>query len=420
MLGVRLSVVRRKSFKKRNSLLTRALSISWALLVVCGFAEAQMPGFEVHGQATSVTQYHGRFYSPYLGENSLEPAPETKTSLTMTLFVTLRHKGTELGFAPEVAGGEGFSGVTGIAGFPNGEIPRVAKPTPTPYLGRVYLKQRVSIFTWTFGKVAASDFFDNNAYSHDPRMQFLNWSIMYNGAWDYPADVRGYTVGAVQEVEFLRTVLRVGSFLEPKEANGPHLDLRVSSNHGEAFEVEHVYAKGGIARVLAFVNHADMGTYRTAGQDITLNRRMGNLKYGFGLNLEQRINEHLGVFSRLGWNDGKTESWAFTEIDRSVSAGATLRGSRWKRARDGAGIAMAVNAISGDHRAYLARGGNGFLIGDGKLTNPGRETILEAFYAWQPIRWLTITPDYQVIANPAYNRDRGPVHTLALRVHVAR
>src|SRR5262249_26234908 len=162
--------------------------------------------------------------SPYEGDNSLDPTRETETSLTATLFFTFRYKNTQLDFDPELAGGKGFSGVTGIAGFTNGEIPRVAKPTPTPYIARLYITQTLSRFTWTIGKFSAADKLDSNAYSHDPRGQFQNWSIMYNGAWDYPADVRGYTVGGLQEVKLGHHVVRVGSFLMPVVANGSKLD----------------------------------------------------------------------------------------------------------------------------------------------------------------------------------------------------
>jgi high affinity Mn2+ porin len=374
--------------------------------------------FDIHGQLTSITDTHGPFHSPYEGLNSLRPVRETDTSLTMTLFTTFKYRGTELGFNGEVAGGTGFSGVVGIAGFPNGEIPRVGKPEPTPYVARLYLKQNVSRFTWTFGKVAATDFFDNNAYSHDPRTQFENWSIMYNGAWDYPADIRGYTVGAVQEVELGSSVLRVGSFLEPVVANGPKLDGHFTASRGDTFEWQYGYMDGGTVRFLGFVNHANMGKYREAVDDIVATRKPGRIKYGFGVNVEQRITPTLGVFTRLGWNDGKTESWAFTEIDRTASGGVSVRGSGWHRPDDVLGAAVAVNGISGDHRAYLARGGYGFVIGDGKLPHPGPETIFEMYYAWRVQKILTLSPGYQFVANPAYNRDRGPVHIVSLRVHV--
>lgn len=381
---------------------------------------AQEKPFDFHIQATTITQTHGAFDAPYSGANSLPPIRETDTSLTATLFFTFRYRNTEIGLHPELAGGNGFGGVVGIAGFPNGEIPRVGKPTPTPYIGRLYLKQKISRFTWTFGKIAASDFFDGNAFSHDPRAQFMNWAIMYNGAWDYPADTRGYTVGAVQEVNLGRAAFRVGSFLEPAEANIMRLDRHIATNHAEAFEWQQRYSKDGTVRALAFLNHANMGVYRNADRDISVARKAGTLKYGFGLNLEQRLTENVGLFSRFGWDDGKTESWTFTEIDRTASGGISVRGSRWKRANDTFGMAVAVNALSGDHRAYLSRGGYGFIIGDGRLEHPGRETIFEAYYALQVDKLLTISPDYQFIANPAYSRDRGPVNVFSVRVHFER
>lgn len=390
-----------------------------ALVMMSLFGQGAQGGWiDIHGQATTITQTHGPFVAPYSGDNSLRPITEMDTSLTTTLSIKFGHRNTELGFDGEVAGGNGFSGVAGIAAFPNGEIPRVGKPTPTPYIARLYLKQRVSRFTWILGKVAAVDFFDNNTYSHDPRTQFINWSIMYNGAWDYPADTRGYTVGAVQELALGRSILRLGSFLEPVWANGPKLDGHFAANRGDVWEWQYQYTEGGIVRVMGFVNHANMGTYRQAEQDITATRKPGTLKYGLGLNVEQKISGDAGVFGRLGWNDGKTESWAFTEIDRTASGGLSLRGSRWRRPNDVFGAAVAVNGISGDHRAYLARGGYGFIIGDGALPHPGRETVFESYYAWRVQKRLTISPDYQFIANPAYNRDRGPVNVFSLRLHV--
>jgi high affinity Mn2+ porin len=388
------------------------------LPVVC--LSAQEKPFDFHFQATTITQTHGPFDAPYSGANSLPPVRETDTSLTTTVFLTLHYKRATLEIDPELAGGTGFAGVVGIAGFPNGEITRVGKPTPTPYLARLYLKQSISRFTWTLGKLAASDFFDNNSFSHDPRTQFENWALMYNGAWDYPADTRGYTIGAIQEVSIGKSVLRAGAFLEPEQANQMHLDRHLAANHSEAFEWQMRYSGGGTIRALAFLNHANIGTYRDAGQDIVATRRSGTLKYGFGINLEQRLTPSIGVFSRWGWNDGKTESWAFAEIDRTVSAGLSMQGSRWRRSADRLGFGVALNGISGDHRAYLARGGYGFLIGDGKLLHFGRENGFEVFYACRVQSAVTITPGIQIIRNPAYNRDRGPVVVATVRFHVER
>jgi high affinity Mn2+ porin len=399
-------------------MILRILLLAVSTVCLFGQTDPAPSWWDLRGQTTTITDTHGAFSSPYAGQNSLRPVRETDTSLTITLFATFRYKNTEFGFNGEAAGGKGLSGVAGIAGFPNGEIPRVAKPTPTPYIARLYVKQKLSRFTWTAGKVAASDFFDNNAYSHDPRAQFENWSIMYNGAWDYPADVRGYTVGAVQEVTLGPSILRIGSFLEPVAANGPKLNGHFAANRGDTFEWQLNYREGGALRVMTFLHHANMGVYREASQDIVATRASGRLKYGFGLNVEQKIIADVGVFGRLGWNDGKTESWAFTEIDRTASGGVSVHGARWRRPEDVFGAATAFNGISGDHRAYLARGGYGFIIGDGRLPHPGPETVFETYYAWRVRKFLTLSPDYQFILHPAYNRDRGPVHIFSLRAHL--
>lgn len=380
--------------------------------------DASPAPWDIRGQATTIMDTHGAFPSPYTGLLSLRPIRETDTSLTSTIFVTYRRRNTEIGFNGELAGGTGFSGVAGIAGFPNGEIPRVAQPTPTPYIARLYVKQKLSRFTWTVGKVAANDFFDNNTYSHDPRTQFENWSIMDNAAWDYPADVRGYTIGAVQEVALGPSIFRIGSFLEPTAANGPNLDRHFAASRGDTFEWQLNYSEGGAIRALAFVNHANMGVYRESATDITTTRRPDRIKYGFGLNAEHTLTANAGVFARLGWNDGKTESWAFTEVDRTASGGVSLKGACWRRPHDVFGAAAAVNGISGDHRAYLARGGAGFIIGDGRLVHAGPETIFETYYAWRVVKFFTLSPDFQYIVNPAYNRDRGPVRVFSLRAHL--
>jgi high affinity Mn2+ porin len=404
--------------------------------------------WSIHFQATSIGQHHGGFPSLYEGQNSLPPHPENRVSLTATVFLALRlgwH--TDLVINPEIAGGRGFGEVTGIAGFTNGEIPRVASATPTPYPARVFLRtvwslgrktesvanglnqpagtQPVSRFTLIAGKFAATDYFDNNRYSHDPRKQFMNWSLMSNGAWDYPADTRGYTVGFVEELALRNWSLRLAQLAEPAVANGSRLDTRISRNRADTLEWEGRYSFGGrqgTLRVLGYANREHAGTFREAMRpgrppDLAPTRRNGTLKYGFGLNLEQALTPEIGVFSRYGWSDGKTESWAFTQIDRSVSGGLAIQGKRWKRAGDCLGVAGVRNYLSGDQSSFLAAGGLGFIIGDGRLDHYRPESILEAYYSWQATKQFTFTVDYQRVDNPAYNHDRGPVSVLTLRVH---
>jgi high affinity Mn2+ porin len=406
--------------------------------------------WSIHFQATSIGQHHGYFRSLYEGTNSLPPHPESRVSVTGTVFLAYRvNSWIDLVVNPEDAGGKGFGQITGIAGFTNGEISRVATPTPTLYLARGFMRntwaigperqaiegdqnqlagaQPVRRFTLITGKFALTDYFDDNKYSHDPRTQFMNWALMYNGAWDYPADVRGYTVAAMQELTMRSWSLRVASALESTEANGPTLDTRVAKNRGEVAEWEQRYSpnnRPGALRLLGYLNRERAGTFRDAPlvngiPDLGPTRRPGTEKYGFGVNLEQEIAPDIGAFARYGWSDGKTEAWAFTQIDRSLSGGISIGGRLWKRKSDHIGIAGVRNYLSGDQRSFLAQGGLGFIIGDGRL-NYAPESIAEAYYAWQVIRGWTLSLDYQRIVNPAYNRDRGPVSVGALRVHWER
>jgi len=406
--------------------------------------------WSVHFQATSIGQHHGSFPSPYEGANSLPPHDENFVSLTATVFLAYRvNSWTEVVINPEDSGGKGFGGVTGIAGFTNGEIPRVAQATPTFYAARYYVRNtwgfgpetetvesgqnqiaglvRARRFTLINGKFALPDFFDQNAYSHDPRTQFMNWALMENGAWDYPANTRGYTVAAMQELDMRTWSLRAATAMEPTEANGPKLDWRLSKNRGEVVEWEQRYGLNkrlGALRTLGYWNREEGGSFRQAllqpgVPDLGPTRRNGAAKYGFGLNLQQEIASDIGVFGRYGWSDGKTEAWAFTQIDRSLSGGVSIQGRRWKRAKDTVGLAAVRNYLSGDQRSFLAAGGLGFIIGDGRLAYRP-ETVVEAYYSCQVVKDWALTLDYQRIDNPAYNRDRGPVNAASLRVHWQR
>jgi len=350
-----------------------------------------------------------------------------------------------------MAGGRGFSATDGIANFSNGEMPRVSTATPKPYLARLFVTQdfgfgdaRESVesdanqlggtrpmtrYSITLGRFTVTDFFDNNRYSHDPRMQFMGWGVMYNGAWDYPADTRGYTWGWVHEFHTRRWSLRYASVAMPLTANGLRFDRRLFRDRGDVGEAElRVHPRGhdGAIRILAYGNHANAGTYgdalRLAAQqggrpDVTATRRVGTLKYGFGINVEQEIKKDVGVFGRLGWNDGKTESFAFTAIDRLATAGISFSGHRWKRSKDTAATELTVGGISGVHAVYLQRGGLDFLIGDGTLRY-GPEVIWESYYCAQTLPGLFATFDLQHVNNPAYNRDRGPVWIESLRLHL--
>lgn len=403
-------------------------------------------------QATSIGQYHPAFGALYSSPFSLASHAEAEASLTSTLFFGWRlARNTQFYFDPEIAGGRGFSATDGVANFPNGEMPRVATATPKPYIARLYVTQDFALsaeresfesdenqlagtrpatrYSITVGRFTVTDFFDNNKYSHDPRTQFMGWAVMYNGAWDYSADTRGYTWGWVHELHTRRFSFRYGSTAMPRVANGLRFDRRLFRDRADMFEGEWRYqphGHAGAVRLLSYQNHADMGSYAAALQlaaqnggkpDVTATRQVGALKYGFGLNAEQEIAKDVGIFGRLGWNDGKTESFAFTAIDRLGTLGVSVGGARWGRPHDTAASEVTASGLSAIHREYLARGGTDFLIGDGAIRY-GRETISESYYSAQIAPWLYATLDLQHIANPAYNRDRGPVWVGTLRLHM--
>jgi high affinity Mn2+ porin len=401
----------------------------------------------LHGQATVVSQGNWPFRSPYFGPNSLLPNLNYRTTETTTLFFTGRVlPGSEIIFNPEVASGGGISSTTGIAGFPNGEAVRTGIPQPTPYFARLYWKQTVGFggeqeeiadgpnqvpglvdvdrLTIRLGKMAATDFFDDNAYSHDPRTQFLNWSIMYNGAWDYPANVRGYTYGGVAELNRKNWSLRYGAFAEPAVANGSTIDPHIDRALGHALEYERrysIFGRPGSTALLAYLNFAHMGSYREALALMPINPQIAltrdyRPKQGFGLSTEQEVADGIGFFARAGWNNGQTESWAFTEIDRTLTCGLQFAGSRWRRPDDRFGMAVVFNGLSNAHRDYLAAGGLGFIIGDGRL-NYGLEEIAELYYNWSIKPRLILSLDLQGVNHPAYNRDRGPVGIAGIRFH---
>ena len=283
-------------------------------------------------------------------------------------------------------------------------------------------------YTVTIGRFTVTDFFDNNNYTHDPRTQFLAWGVMYNGAWDYPADTRGYTYGVLGDLTIDWWSVRAGIALEPLYANLSTMDWRLDKSRGLMFEYEaryHVAKLPGAVSVLAFVNQARMGSYEQVlddpakyGNDVAATREDGRVKYGFALSMEQQITKTLGAFLRLSANDGQTESWAFTEIDRCLAFGAVQSGKPWKRPRDEAGAALVISGLSPMHERYLAGGGLGFILGDGAL-HYGAETEGDFYYKLHLTDAISLSGIYQPIFNPGYNQDRGPIHVFSLRLHAA-
>ena len=421
--------------------------------------EAMLPHFKnlrfwLSGQANFIFQAHPSFHAAYSGKNSLDPHYEKATSRVMTLYTGVRlNNSTELLVDIEEAGGTGLTTGLGVAGAPNLDVVRNPSLSKAPYLGRGMIhkvfalsKDKVenersflSLFDELprrrleirFGKFSTVDFFDQNSVGTDTHLQFTNWAIDNNGAYDYAADTRGYTVGLIADYEDHNWGLRFGEALMPKVANGIDLVWRPWQAHAENFEYELRHGvipkKAGVIRVLAFTNSANMGIYReavaqfenglVAAPDITNHPWHITRKYGFGVNLEQKLTQNLTAFARFGWNNGKTESFAYTEIDQTFAGGLGAYGAMWHRRNDRAGIALVTNAISKDHQTYLADGGYGFLIGDGAL-NYGRENIIETYYTAHVWRGIYVAPGLQHVVNPGYNRDRGPVLIPSFRLHL--
>jgi hypothetical protein len=416
--------------------------------------------WSLHVQNTTVLQLHPGYHVHYSGLNSLDEGYESATSNTTTFYVGRKlWKNASFFFNEEITAGNGLSKTRGVAGFPNGEIYRVGSPAFTPFVARAYLQQIIPLKKSSFkkqstdqnqlagnipssrivitaGKFCISDFFDDNKYNHDARSQFLNWSLMAQGAWDFPADVRGYTSGLVVELINTSWALRFASVQVPKLANGLSMEYKLSKASSHTIEIEkHWQLKNnlpGAFRTTAFVTFSKAPYYKDAVRNMALGDSSLNdiiegnteatnyngAKYGFGFNLEQALNKTIGVFARYSWNDGQTASWAFTEIDRSLQAGFEISSFSSKRKTDVAGIAVVANNLSQDHKNYLAAGGYGFIIGDGKL-NYGTETIFETYYRFQLTSFLQLSVNYQLILNPAYNKDRpGPVHVPSIRLHV--
>src|SRR5271169_1452241 len=425
--------------------------------------ESMLPHFKdtrfwLSGQMNFIFQTHPPFRALYSGKNSLQPNYEKATSRVMTLYTGMRlNNSTELLVDIEEAGGAALSTGLGLAGNTDLDIVRNPLLSKAPYLGRGMIhkvfpltKNKIKTqgsFLSLFdelprrrleirvGKFSMPDFFDLNAAGSDTHLQFTNWSVDNNGGYDYAADTRGYTVGIMADFEDRDWGFRFAEGLMPKVANGIDLVWRPWQVHAEnwEFELRHgvVPKKSGVVRLLAYTNYANMGIYRVANQqfqdhsspepetvpEITNHPWHITRKYGFGINVEQNLARYVTAYARWGWENGKTESFAYTEIDSTFNQGVGVNGALWRRKQDRAGVAFVSNGIKKDHQVYLADGGLGFLLGDGGLSY-GRENIVESYYTAHVWRGIYIAPGVQHINNPGYNRDRGPVVVPTLRAHV--
>ena len=407
-------------------------------------------GWSIHGQTTFLPQGYGPFHAPYSGPNSLPSSGMTRETWTTTAFIGRKlWEGGEIYFNPELAQGFGLNHTLGIAGFSNGEAQKAGTEFPRIRAERYFFRQTFGLggeqetvedgpnqvagkrdvdrVTLTVGRFAVGDFFDANSYAHDPRADFMNWSIWASAAYDFPADLPGFTRGGVLELNRKDWAVRAGLFQVPNAPGGDALEFR--SGGGGVIEFEQRYAwqsQPGKLRVGVFSNRGNTGSYAdavaasNAGADINAaiisGRQQVREKNGFYANAEQALGKDLGAFARVSWNDGKNEILSFTDIDQSIAGGLVLKGASWQRPNDAIGVAGAINGLSGIHKDFLAAGGIGLLIGDGRL-NYANEQIFETYYSIKVTQQTTVSLDYQFITNPAYNADRGPVSVFSARLH---
>ena len=424
------------------------------------------------GQANIIFQGHPGFHALYSGTNSLLSRGEYKTSLVGTLFAGFELNpnprfDTDLVYDEESAGGRGISEALGLAGFTNLDVVRNPQLGPVPYMARVQIHQTIGLtdklvdqertqfslatkvperrIDLRFGKMGLPDFLDINDPGSDSHLQFLNWAVDNNGAWDYAADTRGYTYAFVAEYDDVQWSVRYALALMPTIANGIDYEWNLHRARGNNYELEYRKTpfallperlisaeRKGSVRLLGYANYANMGDYRaqnnlalaarahgnpTAMPDITAHPLATTVKYGVGLNFQQELTRDLRVFGRFGWNEGQHESYVYTEVDQTFELGGDLAGNRWHRPNDKLGVVGVSNSIKRDHQTYLALGGLGFLLGDGRL-NYAREDILESYYTTHNWRGLFTSLDSQLIAHPGYNQDRGPVEVFSVRTHV--
>lgn len=419
---------------------------------VASVATTVQEPWNVLGQFTNVTQFNPAFRSPYTGQNSLNQNRHSSETTDLTLFAGVRiSDGGELWINPEIDQGFGLNNTTGLAGYSSGEAYKVGANAPYIRLPRLFYRQVVNLggseqsinpaanhlggvqssdnVILTIGKFSVVDVFDTNSYAHDPRSDFLNWSIVDSGAFDYAADAWGYTYGTSVEWTQSWWTLRGGLFDLSYTPNSTILDTSFSQHEWvvELEERHQLQGRPGKVKLLGYLNRGRMGSYQSAVQlaqqtnsvaDAALVRR-GSSQSGFAVNLEQELTSGLGVFSRASMNQGQQETFEFTDINRSVSAGLAISGGLWERHDDTFGLAAVANGLTGAARNYFAAGGMGVLIGDGQLPHYGMEKIIESYYSYSvhAVDHLLLTLDYQYVVNPAYNKDRGPVSIFGARLH---
>ncbi len=417
-------------------------------------AKPDADNISFHGQATFVEQGYPAIRSPFMAPNSLPGGGEGRETGDITLYAGVRlWQGAEFWADPEIDQGFGLANTHGVAGFPSAEAYKLGLAEPYARVQRYFIRQTIDLggetekveadqnqfagsqtadrLVLTLGKFGVADIFDTNKYANNPKTDFLNWTLINAGAFDYAGDGWGFTYGAAAEWYQGRWTLRGGIFdLSVTPAGGVSplasgLDPTFSQLElvGEIEERHDLWGQPGKLKITGYLEEGRMGSYADAiaasppGQADINAVRTYHVRPGVSLNLEQQVSENLGVFARAGWADGTLEPWDFTDVDRTVSVGVSIGGKQWGRPDDRVGIAGVINGISSIHAAFLNDGGLGILVGDGTLPNPGLEKILEAYYSYALSSSTKLSLDYQFIGDPAYNTDRGPVNVFAGRVH---
>jgi high affinity Mn2+ porin len=405
------------------------------------------PWWNWHMANTDVGQLHPSFPAQYSGPNSLSSHFESRETVAVDTFGGLRlWPDAEFHLDALAWQGFGLSKTFGVEAFPSAEAYKLGAPVGNFTIARAFIRQTINLggqsqeveddalhlagrhdesrIVLTVGEISLLDIFDNNTYASDPQSQFLNWAFVGNEAWDYPASSLGFITGFAAELYQPQWALRYGFFQLPREANGLAIDPAYLRAWGMVVEFERDFSFGqhpGAARLLAYVNRAHMGSYEEAVDsaarpaDITASQAY-RYKYGFCLNLEQEVLKDVGVFSRLGWSDGHTQAWAYSDVDDSASLGVSIKGALWQRTNDTFGVAGVLSAASRIHQQFLEDGGTGILAGDGALSY-GMEKAMETYYNFQLWKTLHLTADYQFISDPAFNRARGPVSVVGGRIH---
>jgi high affinity Mn2+ porin len=432
------------------ALLFLIMAMLFLIMAIAPAAAAEAEDWALHGQSTVIVQYHPAFRSPYRGANSMDPGSRGNETVNATAYLGARlWDGAQAWANGEIDQGFGLSNTLGIAAFPNGQGSKVGKSEPYFRLHRLFVRQSFDLggeeedvasaanqlggsrrhdnLVITVGKFSTVDVFDTNSYAHDPANDFLNWALIDTGSFDYAADAWGYSYGAALEWNTGDWSLRGGLFNLSRIPNGTELTRGFGQYQLDA-ELEHrfqVSRRDGKAKILVFTNRGNFGAYKDAVAfglahgllPDTAAVRRASFRFGVAGNLEQGITDDLGLFLKAGLSDGSREADEFTDIDNSIAAGLSLKGTSWTRANDTVGLAFESAGVSQSAQRYFAAGGLGILVGDGRLAHYARENVLEAYYSLALINGLALTADYQFVANPAYNADRGPISILGLRLH---